>query len=114
MAINLSIDGRRVEVEEGTTILEAARQAGIVIPSLCYHPYLTPVGSCRVCVVDIAGARELAASCTTPVAEKLSRYKPSEVGVVACARTTNEDNYVLQKFTRAVLHTNTIDCCARI
>ena len=48
------------------------------------------------------------------VAEKLSRYKPGEVGVVAGVRTTNEDNYVLQKFTRAVLHTNTIDCCARI
>jgi predicted molibdopterin-dependent oxidoreductase YjgC len=72
MAINLSIDGRKVEVEEGTTILEAARQAGIVIPRLCYHPYLAPVGSCRVCVVDIAGARELAASCTTPVAEGMA------------------------------------------
>ena len=48
------------------------------------------------------------------VADALSRFKPNEVGVVACARTTNEDNYVLQKFTRAVLHTNSIDCCARI
>jgi predicted molibdopterin-dependent oxidoreductase YjgC len=47
-------------------LLEATRQAGIAIPTLCYHPYLKPVGSCRLCVVDVAGDRGLPASCTTP------------------------------------------------
>ena len=62
----LLIDGQEVRVAEGTTVLEAIRQAGISIPTLCYHPYLKPVGSCRLCVVDIEGDRGLPASCTTP------------------------------------------------
>jgi predicted molibdopterin-dependent oxidoreductase YjgC len=61
------IDARPIDVEKGQTILEAARLLGIRIPTLCFHPYLAPVGSCRLCVVDIAGERGLAASCTTPV-----------------------------------------------
>jgi predicted molibdopterin-dependent oxidoreductase YjgC len=51
---------------------------------------------------------------TSFVARALARYQPHEVAVVACARATNEDNYVLQKFARGVLQTNSIDCCARI
>jgi predicted molibdopterin-dependent oxidoreductase YjgC len=51
---------------------------------------------------------------TELVAKRLARYQPHEVAVVASGRATNEDNYVLQKFTRGVLKTNTIDCCARI
>ena len=51
--VKLTIDGRPVAVEKGTTILEAARQAGIDIPTLCYWKDLNEVGACRVCVVDI-------------------------------------------------------------
>jgi predicted molibdopterin-dependent oxidoreductase YjgC len=64
--IKLLIDDQEVKTAEGTTVLEAVRQAGISIPTLCYHPYLKPVGSCRLCVVDIEGDRGLPASCSTP------------------------------------------------
>jgi formate dehydrogenase major subunit len=60
--IELTIDGVKVEVSEGTTIWEAARAQGIEIPALCHDPRLEPVGVCRMCAVDV-GARVLAASC---------------------------------------------------
>ena len=67
--IKLTINDRSVEVAEGTTILEAAAQAGINIPTLCHHPELRKEGSCRVCVVEVEGARSLVASCVHPVME---------------------------------------------
>jgi formate dehydrogenase major subunit len=60
--VTLTIDGHEVTVPEGTTIWEAARQAGIEVPVLCHDPRYEPVGVCRMCVVDI-GQRVLAASC---------------------------------------------------
>jgi formate dehydrogenase major subunit len=60
--IELSIDGRRLRVAEGSSIWDAARQHGIEIPVLCHEPKLRPVGVCRMCVVDV-GERTLAASC---------------------------------------------------
>jgi formate dehydrogenase alpha subunit len=67
--IDLTIDGKKISVEEGTTILEAALQNGIYIPHLCYDRRLTPYGSCRMCVVEAEGQRKLLASCSTPVTE---------------------------------------------
>ena len=67
--IKLTVDGKEITVESGTTILEAARQLGIQIPSLCYHPNLKPTASCGVCVVEIAGMPGLKRSCCTPVEE---------------------------------------------
>jgi len=69
--INLTIDGRKVEVEQGTTVLEAARMTGIHIPTLCYHESLPPYGSCRFCVVEVTrrGRTRMYASCTLPAAE---------------------------------------------
>lgn len=61
--ISLTIDGIKVEVQEGTTVLKAAREAGIHIPTLCYLEGVNQIGACRICVVD-AGARSLLASCT--------------------------------------------------
>jgi formate dehydrogenase major subunit len=63
--ISVTIDGQRVEVPEGTTILAAAKQAGIDIPVLCHDDRYDPVGVCRVCVVD-TGGRALAAACVRP------------------------------------------------
>lgn len=65
----LTIDGKRISVKEGVTVLEAARQSGIYIPTLCYHPSLTPYGGCRLCIVEIENLRGFPTSCTTPVAE---------------------------------------------
>ncbi len=67
--ITLTIDGREVQVETGSTILEAAQAAGINIPTLCYHPELRPEGACRVCVVEVENARTLLASCVHPAAD---------------------------------------------
>jgi len=65
----LTIDGREVKVGEGTTILEAARSAGIDIPSLCYDGRVEPMGTCRLCVVQIEGRAGLVISCNTPAAD---------------------------------------------
>ncbi len=65
----LTINNKPVEVAEGTTVLNAARSAGIEIPTLCEHPHLTPYGGCRLCLVDVEGARTLQPSCTLPVTE---------------------------------------------
>lgn len=65
----LTIDKKKITAEEGTTILEAARSEGIHIPTLCYHAHLSPVGSCRVCLVEVDGATDPVASCVTAVRE---------------------------------------------
>ena len=67
--INLKIDGVNISVDEGTTILNAAKQLNIHIPTLCYHDDLCVAGNCRVCVVEMKGSRTLPASCAMPVAE---------------------------------------------
>ena len=63
--ITLTVDGRSIHAEDGTTILEAARRAGIEVPTLCWYPKLPVVGSCRVCLVSVAGAPKLVAACAT-------------------------------------------------
>ena len=63
--INLTIDGRRIGVPEGTTIMEAAETCGIRIPRLCYHPDLSLMGSCRVCVVDVKDMGFFMAACSS-------------------------------------------------
>jgi predicted molibdopterin-dependent oxidoreductase YjgC len=67
--ISLNIDGHQVNTKEGTTVLEAAKEAGIYIPTLCYHPSLKPYGGCRLCIVEIEGMRGFPTSCTTPATE---------------------------------------------
>lgn len=67
--VKLTIDQRPVEVEEGTTILDAAAKAGITIPTLCYFKELNNIGACRVCVVEIEGQERLVSSCNTTVEE---------------------------------------------
>jgi predicted molibdopterin-dependent oxidoreductase YjgC len=69
MTITLTINNQRVVAAEGSTILEAARAAGMHIPTLCHHPDLTNVGACRMCVVSVEKARGLQTACTTPVFE---------------------------------------------
>lgn len=66
--VTLTIDGQQVTVDQGTTILEAAKSIGIEIPTLCYLKEINEIGSCRVCVVEVEKARTLVASCVTPVA----------------------------------------------
>ncbi len=65
--VTVTIDGKQIQVPEGTTVLRAAQSAGIEIPTLCDHPHLTPYGGCRLCLVEVEGARTLQPSCTLPV-----------------------------------------------
>jgi len=67
--IKLNINSRTIEVEQGSTVLEAALRAGIYIPNLCYHPDLPPIGACRLCIIEIEGIKGFPASCTTQVKE---------------------------------------------
>ena len=67
--VTLTIDKRKVTVPEGTTILEAARAAGVQIPTLCYLNGVSEIGACRICCVEVEGAEQLAAACDTPAAE---------------------------------------------
>ena len=67
--INLTINGNTIEVPDGLTVLQAAELAGITIPTLCDHPDLTPYGGCRLCVVEVKGARLPMTACTLPVSQ---------------------------------------------
>ena len=67
--VNVTIDGRKLQAPKSATVLTAAQAAGISVPSLCYHPELRPEGACRVCVVEVEGAKSLVASCVYPVNE---------------------------------------------
>lgn len=66
--VELTIDGIKTKVPQGTTVLEAARSLGIVIPTLCYHPGLSSYGACRVCIVEVVreNSSSLEASCALP------------------------------------------------
>ncbi len=67
--VKVTVDGQQVEVPKGSTILEAAKAAGIKIPTLCYHEDLGVKAMCRLCVVEVAGARTLQAACSQPVSD---------------------------------------------
>lgn len=72
--VNLKINNISVSVPEGTTILEASRIVGIKIPTLCYLKEINEIGACRVCVVEVKGARSLVASCVYPVSEGMEVF----------------------------------------
>ncbi len=65
----LTIDGREVDVADGTTVIQAAEQLGIFVPRYCYHPGLSIAGNCRICLVDVEKAPKLQIACNTPATE---------------------------------------------
>src|SRR5512141_2663456 len=65
--VKVTIDGKTLSVDRNATVLDAAKLAGISIPTLCHHPKLTPFGGCRLCIVEIKGVPRPVTSCTTPV-----------------------------------------------
>ena len=64
--MKITINGEPLEIEKGVSILDAAKDAGIIIPTLCYHKDLCVAGNCRVCVVELVGQKRLSAACATP------------------------------------------------
>lgn len=75
--VNLTIDGQKVSVPQGTTIMQAAATVGIEIPRLCYLKGINEISACKVCVVEIQGQNRVVTACTTPVQEGLVVYTNS-------------------------------------
>ena len=97
--VSLTIDGRAVSVPKGATILDAARQLGIHIPTLCWLEKVSPTGACRVCVVDVEGVARPMTACNTPVKE----------GIVVT--TTNEKLEAIRKQVMELMLVNhPLDC----
>ena len=67
--ITITFDGQEVKTTQGKMVLEAAIDAGIYVPYLCYHPGMKSYGACRMCVVSVEGQRGFPASCTLPAAD---------------------------------------------
>ncbi|MFV2073549.1 MAG: 2Fe-2S iron-sulfur cluster-binding protein [Thermoanaerobaculales bacterium] len=76
--ITLTINGNEVRVAEGSNIVEAARKAGVEIPTYCYHPGLSVVGQCRICFVEIEGMPRLVTACSTPVQDGMVVFTNSD------------------------------------
>ena len=95
--VNLTINKQHVCVPEGTTILEAARQIGIKIPTLCYLKDINEIGACRVCIVEVAGISRLVTSCNTLVTEGMDVITNS--ARVREARKTNVELILSQHHT---------------
>ncbi|NLW72486.1 MAG: molybdopterin-dependent oxidoreductase [Chloroflexi bacterium] len=69
--IKVNVNEKLVEVEPGATVMDAAKKAGVDIPTLCHHPKLHPYGACRLCLVEVEGARTLVPSCTAPATDNM-------------------------------------------
>lgn len=110
--VNVTIDGKQLTVDENLTILQAARQGGISIPTLCYLEGVNEIGACRLCVVEVAGMSRLVASCNTKVEDGMVVETRSPKALAArklntelilsqhdchCATCTRNGNCVLQK-----------------
>ncbi|MBI3903457.1 MAG: NADH-quinone oxidoreductase subunit NuoG [Nitrosomonadales bacterium] len=80
---NIEIDGKQIEVENGCTVIEAARRAGVYIPHFCYHKKLSIAANCRMCLVQIEKAPKPMPACATTVAEGMKVYTASEMAVKA-------------------------------
>lgn len=87
--INLTIDGEKIEVPEGTTILQAASLLNVHIPTLCYHEDQAVKAVCRICVVEVEGQRLLPAACSTPVSEGMV-VKTASPKVIAARKNIME------------------------
>lgn len=83
--VHLTINGQAVTAQSGQTILEAARAAGIDIPTLCHHPALSNHGACRICLVEVKGMRTLQTACTCPVAEGMEVQTDTDE-IIECRR----------------------------
>ncbi|MDR3353890.1 MAG: (2Fe-2S)-binding protein [Synergistaceae bacterium] len=83
--IGVTIDGRTIAVEEGTTLLDAARSIGIKIPTLCHHDGLPPDGNCRLCAVEVdeRGRKKLVSSCMYPIKSEISADTKNERVIAA-------------------------------
>ena len=80
--VDVEIDGEAVRMPEGSTILDACRATGVDTPTMCYADNLTPVNACRVCVVEVEGARTLVPACSRPVEPDMKVRDPHDLSSV--------------------------------
>ena len=95
----LTINGRQITAKEGATILEAAREEGIDIPTLCYMPGINEIGSCRLCMVEAEGLNSMLAACRTKVTEGMEIRTESDT-LTSFRRT----------MLRLILANHNVDC----
>src|SRR5512135_2942342 len=81
--LNVEIDGRQVEVEHGSTVMDAAHQLGIYVPHFCYHKKLSIAANCRMCLVQVEKAPKPLPACATPVTDGMKVWTRSELAVDA-------------------------------
>ena len=106
--ITLTIDGEEVQVQEGQTVLDAAKELGVWIPTLCYHEALEPQGACRLCLVEIEmqGRRQLVASCAQPATEGMKVFTDTEKYQLILARKCSER--LSLQFLPTLVHQNLV------
>ncbi|OLB67596.1 MAG: hypothetical protein AUI09_02720 [Gemmatimonadetes bacterium 13_2_20CM_2_66_5] len=86
---SLKVDGRSLSASDGQTILDAARAAGIEIPTLCWYPKLPTVGNCRICLVSVEGQGKLIPACATKVADGMVVTTQSHAATCPSAPATS-------------------------
>ena len=106
--ITLTVDGVGVKATPGTNVLQAAMDAGIYIPYLCYYPGMKSFGACRMCVVEVEGGRGSPASCTTPVADGMVVHTKTP-GVASLRRGIME--LLISEHPHGCLNCHRIDLC---
>lgn len=87
--VNIEIDGRKLQASSGETILQVAKRAGVYIPTLCYHPAVSLLSSCRICIVEVGDCERLVASCSYPVFEGM-QVKTHSKRILNARRTVLE------------------------
>ena len=110
--VNLTIDNQLVEVREGTTILDAALQAGIPIPNLCYMKGLNEIGACRICCVEIEGINKLIPACNNKVEDGMVIY--TNTPKVREARRTNIELILSQHDCHSQRQMQAPDCSKQL
>ncbi|MFG6489191.1 [FeFe] hydrogenase, group A [Roseateles sp. BYS78W] len=106
--IQLKVNGLQVEVDDGATLLTAARKAGVHVPTLCHHPRLPPLAVCRMCVVEVEGTQRLQPSCAT--AAKQGDIVETESGVVRTFRQANAE-WLLARHPDSCMHCEVNGAC---
>ena len=91
--VNVKVNGIAVSVPKGSTILEAARYAGVEIPTLCFLKDINEIGACRICVVEATGARGLVTACVYPVSEGMEIQTNTEKVQKARKTTPGADSF---------------------
>ena len=92
--INIKINGMPFSVEKNTTILEACKQFGIKIPTLCFLKDINEIGACRMCVCEVKGARSLVAACVYPIDREGTEIFTNTKKVQESRRTTDRKSVV--------------------